>query len=47
MVAADVDARRPLDRVDWTNGWGPTSAGLIVFSALSAGILVKFRLARA
>jgi len=33
---------------DWTNGWGPDpSAGLIVFSALSAAmILVKFRLAR-
>jgi glycerol-3-phosphate acyltransferase PlsY len=33
---------------DWTNGWGPdASAGLIVFSVLSAGmILLKFRLAR-
>src|SRR5262249_28535467 len=33
---------------DWTNGWGPdVSAGLIVFSALSAAmILAKFRLAR-
>jgi glycerol-3-phosphate acyltransferase PlsY len=32
---------------DWTNGWGPdVSAGLIVFSVLSAGmILVKFRYA--